>query len=217
MGELLKAFQKFLMRDLSYVTGGAAVILSFLYAFDRLPGESTSTVWYVLGVAFAYVMGYAIQDALGLCHIIRMKAGHAPNRLASWLYKQYDRTPPQSFDKAEYDKGKRWLYTSAPQRFKDDHERIEGLKQVGFTVGPCLVISGIILLLTRHCSATATFDRAVYCALLVIGVVLLLLGWLKVTQQAQYALRHSREVEPAAGARTGGVKSEELSENDNLA
>ncbi len=216
MGELVKAFQKFLMRDLSYIIGGSAVILSFLYAFDRLPGESTSTFWYVLGVAFAYVVGYAIQDALGLCRIIRMKAGHAPNKLASWLYERYDRTPPQPFDKAEYDKGKRWLYTSAPQRFKDDHERIEGLKQVAFTVGPCLLISGI-LLLTRDCSATAAFDRAVSCALLVIGAVLFVLGWLKVTQQAQYVLRHSREVEPSAGAPTGGVKSEEPSENDNPA
>jgi hypothetical protein len=191
MNELIKAFQKFLMRDLSYIFGGGAVILSFLYAFDRLPGESTSTFWYVLGVAFAYVVGYAIQDALGLCRIIRMKAGHAPNKLASWLYKRYDRTPPKRFVKAQYDRGKRLLYTSAPQRFKDDHERIEGLKQVAFTVGPCLVISGI-LLLARDCLATPVFVLAVSCALLVIGGVLFLLGWLKVTQQAQYVIRYSR-------------------------
>lgn len=158
MGELVKAFQKFLMRDLSYIIGGAAVILSFLYAFDRLPGEATSPFWYVLGVAFAYVLGYAIQDSLGLCRIIRMKAGHPPNKFASWLYKCYDRTLPRSFKKAEYDNGKLWLYTSAPQRFRDDHERIEGLKQVAFAVGPCLLISGIVILLTRDCSATATFD-----------------------------------------------------------
>ncbi len=70
MDELVKAFQKFLMRDLSFIIGGGAVILSSLYAFDRLPGESTSTFWHVLGVAFAYIVGYAIQDALSLCRII---------------------------------------------------------------------------------------------------------------------------------------------------
>jgi hypothetical protein len=195
MGELVKAFQKFLMRDLSYIIGGSAVILSFLYAFDRLPGESTSTFWYVLGLAFAYVVGYAIQDALGVLRIIRMKAAHTPNKLARYLYKLYDRKylkESKSFPEAEYKRGKDWLYTSAPQRYKDDHERIEGLKQVAFTVGPCLLISGI-LVLTRDCPTTAAFDRAVSYASLAIGVVLYFLGWLKVTQQAQYVLHHDRE------------------------
>ncbi len=96
--------------------------------------------------------------------------------------KRYDRTSPKSFDKVEHDKGKHWLYTSAPQRFKDDHERIEGLKQVAFTVGPCLLISGIILL-TRDCSATAAFDRAVSCTLLVGDFSLFRV--VKVTQQTQ--------------------------------
>lgn len=205
MDEFIKTFQKFLMRDLSYIFGGAAVILSFLFAFDKLPKESTPTFWYILGVAFAYVVGYAIQDALGLCRIIRMKAGHAPNKLASWLYKCYDRTPPKRFVKAQYDKGKHLLYTSAPQRFKDDHERIEGLKQVAFTVGPCLVISGI-LLLTRDCLATPTFILAVSCALLVIGAVLFLLGWLKVTQQAQYVFRYSRSRTVRRGTKRGNKK-----------
>ena len=215
MGELVKAFEKFIMRDLSYVTGGATVIMSFLHSFDRLPGTSTSTVWYFLGVAFAYVVGYTIQDALGVCRIIRMKARHAPNRLAIWLYERYDREHPRTFDEAEYDKGKCWLYTYAPQRFKDDHERIEGLKQVGFTVGPCFVISGIILLLKRCCSAMDTFDLTMSCALLVIGTLLILLGWLKVTQQAQYVLRYSCKVVPPCGVTKGAVKSKELSENDN--
>jgi hypothetical protein len=194
MSELIKAFEKFLMRDLSYVTGGGAVILSFLYVFNRLPAESTPIVWYVPGVAFAYVLGYAIQDALALCHIIRMKAGHAPNKFASWLYKCYDRTPPQTFNKEEYDNGKFWLYTSAPQRFKDDHERTEGMKQVAFAIGPCLVISGI-LLLAKDCIANPSFDRAMSCVSIVVGAVLYVLGWLKVTQQAQYVLRHSRRAE----------------------
>ena len=195
MGELVKAFEKFLMRYLSYVTGGGAVILSFLYLFNRLPTESTPTVWYVPGVAFAYVLGYAIQDARGLCRIIRMKAGHAPNRFASWLYECYEGSSPLSFNKDDYDNGKLWVYTSAPQRFKDDHERIEGLKQVAFAIGPCLVISGIVLL-ARDCSATFAFDRAMSCVSIVSGVVFYTLGWLKVTQQAQYVLRHSQKLGP---------------------
>jgi hypothetical protein len=192
MGELVKAFHKFLMRDLSYITGGGAVILSFLYVFDRFPEESTSTYWYVLGVAFAYVVGYAIQDALGVLRIIRMKAAHPPNELARWLYKRYDRKTPKPFVEAAYNRGKHWLYTSAAQRYKDDHERIEGLKQVAFTVGPCLIISGILLLI-RCLLALVAFDLVLSFALLAIGAVLYLLGWLKVTQQAQYVLRYSRK------------------------
>ncbi len=208
MSELIKAFEKFLMRDLSFVTGGGAVILSFLYVFNRLPRESTPIVWYVPGVAFAYVLGYAIQDALGLCRIIRMKAGHAPNKFAGWLYKCYDRTSPQPFDKKQYDNGKLWLYTSAPQRFKDDHERTEGLKQVAFAVGPCLLISGIVIL-ARNCSTALPFDRAVSIVLLAVGAVLYILGWLKVTQQAQYVLRHSQKLDPPTQPPKSEMESEE--------
>jgi len=208
MGELVKVFQKFLMRDLSYITGGGAVILSFLYAFDRLPGENTPTFWYVFGVAFAYVVGYAIQDTFGLCGIIRMKAGHDnPNRLARLLYKLYNRETPKLRLKAAYYRDKLWLYTStsAPQRFRDDFERTEGLKQVAFTVSPCLFISAIILL-TRHCWAIVGFDCAVTGALLVISVLLFLLGWLKVTQQAEYVLHYrrvSRSRTPRRGTKKG--------------
>ena len=196
MGDLVKAFHKFLMRDLSYIFGGGAVILSFFYFFNLFPKETPSTYWYVLGVAFAYVVGYAIQDALGVLHIIRMKAGHPPNRHGRWLYKLYDCETPEPFVKAKYDRGKDWLYTSAAQRYKDDHERIEGLKQVGFAIGSCLIISGtpfLIRYLIRYffTSGACDLDLFLSLALLPIGVVLYLLGWLKVTQQTQYVLRFS--------------------------
>ncbi len=190
MDELVKAFHKFLMRDLSYITGGSAVILSFLYIFNLYPNESAPTYLYVFGVAIAYVVGYAIQDALGLLHIIRMKAGHRVNCLGCLMYMLYDRKAPETFDDAEYKSGKNWLYTSSTApRYKDDHERIEGLKQVGFTVGPCLIISAILLGIQRPCVIkNDTFYHDLRIALWAIGVVLYLLGWLKVTQQTQYVL-----------------------------
>jgi len=68
----------------------------------------------------------------------------------------------------------------------------EGLKQVGFTVGWCFIVSAI-LLMVRDCLAYIGFDRALIGALLILGIILILLGWLKVTQQAQYVLRFSKE------------------------
>src|SRR3990172_654751 len=193
MDELVKAFQKFLMRDLSYIIGGSAVVLSFLSTFDKLPTESTPIVWYVIGVPVAYVVGYAIQDFFGVCHLLRMRAGHPdPNRMARMLYELYDHEPPKAFERLQYDRGKKVLYESNVQRFKDDHERIEGLKQVGFTVGWCFIVSAI-LLMVRDCLAYIGFDRALIGALLILGIILILLGWLKVTQQAQYVLRFSKE------------------------
>jgi len=201
MGELVKAFHKFLMRDLSYITGGGAVILSFLYIFNQYPDESTPIYLYALGVAIAYVVGYAIQDALGLFRLIRMKAGYPPNRFGRWLYKRYDRetireTPKTSKAlksyRKKYETHKKWLYTSAAQRYKDDHERIEGLKQVGFTVGPCLIISGPLLLI-RSGFCLRELDCYLPYASILIGAALYILGWLKVTQQTQYVLRFSRK------------------------
>ena len=49
MDKLIEALRRFLYRDLIYVIGGAAVILTFLHFFNRLLA-TLSAPYYVFGV-----------------------------------------------------------------------------------------------------------------------------------------------------------------------
>jgi hypothetical protein len=82
---------------------------------------------------------------------------------------------------------KKWLYEQAPERFRNDHERIESLKQIGTALGPCYLLAALILLWKKTFNPTE-FEYAMSRGLLVLGMILILLGWLKVTRQSQYLI-----------------------------
>lgn len=187
MDALVKALEKFIMRDLAFIVGGSSIMMSFLFVYGRLPTASMPVIFYLLGAAFAYAIGWAIQDSLTFPRLTRTKAGHNPTWLGKRLYSLFDRKCAIPVDSKKYEAAKRWLYESAPQRFRDDHERTESLKQVGMTLGPCFVISGMILF-GKNWLLLIDFEQSVTVTVLLLGLLLWLLGWLKVTQQAQYLL-----------------------------
>ncbi len=207
MEALINALGKFLMRDLSFIVGGSAIILSFLFVFEKPNLEELSKlsiVLYFVGAGFAYAVGYSVQEVFTLLGLVRTKAGVSPNWFCRVLYRLFERRPVEFpvVDRIEYDKAKLWLFKDAPKRFQDDHERTESLKQVGTTLGPCLIVSAIILFGKRwlHTDQDPFAKALVYGALL-LGVILCSLGWLKVTQQAQYLLTRARA---ASGAQDRG-------------
>ena len=163
--------------------------------YDRLPNSESSTFLYLLMVGFAYAVGYAVQDIFTLFRVVRTKAGVPLNGFTVFLFKLFERQDPPKpgFIKENYEEAKQWLYTDGPSRFQDDHERIESLKQVGTTLGPCFILSGI-LLLSSPLITKVKFELIVTLAALFLGISLLCLGWLKVAQQSQYLLmRKERE------------------------
>ncbi len=190
MEALLKALEKFLMRDIVFIVGGAAIILSFLFVYCRLPTKEWPVVFYIFYTGIAYGVGYAVQDLLILLRLNRSKAGDSPNWLGKSLFWLFDRKKAVYVEACKYEAAKRWLYDKGPQRFRDDHERTESLKQVGMTLGPCFVISGAIIL-GRPLLLKFEFERALAISAVALGVVLWLLGWLKATQQGQYMLRRA--------------------------
>lgn len=62
MPDLPENVREFIIRDLIYIIGGGMVIGSFLYRFDRLPGQDTPVAFYVFGAGIAYVVGNALQE-----------------------------------------------------------------------------------------------------------------------------------------------------------
>ncbi|SRR6266404_1367023 len=187
MAELFKAFEKFLFRDISFVLGGSILLGSVTYVFNRLPSGDVPAFKYFIWVGISYAIGYSVQEIFTLAHIVRTKAAFSPNWLGYLLYRIFDRKRPKPINAAEYERAKKWLYEEAPERFRNDHERIESLKQIGTVLGPCFLLAGSILLWKKTFNP-GEFEYVASRGLVVLGLILILLGWLKVTQQPQYLI-----------------------------
>jgi hypothetical protein len=198
---IIKAFTKFLYRDVVFALGGSTIIIAILYAFQKIPapGSSIAAYKYIVAAGVSYAIGYAVQDLFSILGLVRTRAAVAPNTFCKLLYRWFERAPElphEDFKSEEYDKARHWLYQEdTPQRYRYNHERTESLKQVGTVFGPCFAISGIILLIGYFSCDKNGFDLGISVASFVLGVVLWSLGWLKVTQQAQYLLSYKQIAE----------------------
>jgi hypothetical protein len=189
MDELLKVIRYFVTRDVLYIIGGSAVLLSFLHLFDKLSWTPRPTALYLLFAAIAYPVGYAIQDSLAVLGVISSRMEVDPPSVVKRLYQRFTRSPwkevPNQQDlerfKAELPDG--------PVRYQ--LERIITLQQVGTSVGPAFLVSAAFMV-TRWLSKEDGFDLAVAVAGLLLGTLLTMMGWIKAAQQAQLLLAHAR-------------------------
>ncbi len=192
MSDLFKAFEKFLFRDISFLLGGSVLLGSVMCVFDKLPTGDVPAFEYFIWAGVSYAIGYSVQEFLTLLQLVQTKAGFSPSWLGCLLYRLSDRKRPEQIDAQDYEKAKHWLYQQPLQRYRDDHERIESLKQIGTTLGPCFFLAGSILFLKilfwKNTFNPEVFGYVVSLGLVVLGLILYLLGWLKVTQQAQYLI-----------------------------
>ena len=201
MDELVKALRHFLVRDIVFILGGAEVILSFLYLFDRVPSAPPFT-WALLFAGFAYILGYVAQDTASLLGIVRTQLRVEPNRLAAKLFEVFDRADPRVCDergKVTLDSGESLAkIREFVRRFPDERiyasvERNAALKQVGTTFGSTSLFSGLLLAF-RAIRTGHEFDIALAGSIIGLGILLVLLGWLKVTQQAVQVVRIYRSL-----------------------
>ena len=188
MDELVKTLRHFITRDLIFLVGGGSVVASFVYTFGLPPTSKDPVVLYLLVVGISYVLGYALQDASGLLHVLPTTAPRKLNRYQRWFYKCYTREPWQdipgttNFQRAEeglqHGRQIAWL------------ERITSLRQVCTTVAPCWVVSAGLLGIRRWQKGGQDFDLPAAFAGLCIAVVLGHLAWVKAAQEAQYLHEH---------------------------
>ncbi len=181
MGDIFRAFEKFLFRDLSFLLGGSVLLYSIICRFDHLTLRELYAYEYFIWAGISYTIGYSVQDLFTLLRIVRTKADLPPSWIGRRLYYRFEhKYPTQQINSNTYKKAKQWLYEKAPERFRYDYERIESLKQVGTAVGPCFFLAGLLLI--SHCMLWIAIGLAV------LGIILILLGWLKVTQQPQHLI-----------------------------
>jgi hypothetical protein len=189
MGELIKAFQRFIARDLVFMVAGGAVVGAFLHTFGRIPRSDDHLVFYLLLAGISYAVGYSVQDAFSLTPLLTTAHVQRPNSFVTWLYRRFTRTEWVDISDIDLDQ--------ARERITDGEqlaqlERIITLKQVGNAVGPSFALSGL-LFLSKWWTGSDTFDLAVALAAFWLGFVLVCLGWVKGAQQAQFTARHGSE------------------------
>src|ERR1051325_1866009 len=185
VSDIFNALEKYIFRDLSFMVGGSVLLSSVFYLFDKLPTGDVPAFKYFVWAGVSYAIGYSVQEVFTVLHLVRTKASFSPNRLGSLLFRLFDRERPRPVDKEQYELAKGWL-ANAPERFRSDHERIESLKQVGTALGPCFLLAGFVLL--GKSFHPIKLGYVVAGGLIILGLILILLGWLKVTQQPQYLL-----------------------------
>jgi len=195
MEPLIKAFGRFIRRDVTYILGGGSVIISFFYCtgyFDRL--LNLPDAFYLFMVGIAYVIGYAIQDGFSLTPFATTTSYFTPSPIVRWLYKQFVRQPWED-NKESFNPYERLVYFNQkemdkqiPQSSLEFRERIIAFEMIGMTMGPCAGVSSIFLFIRAVVSSQQRcFNILLAIGILLLGILFLALGWIKATQQMEFS------------------------------
>ncbi len=190
MNELVKAMRHFIMRDLVYILSGGAVILSALHLFDQSPSPNDSWVLHGLLAGVGYFIAYAIQDMLCLTHLITTTHVKKPCGFIRLIYELYMHEKWQEVN---------INIDEIVQTFGDDYEtryefeRLVMFQLIGTAGGSCMLACAA-LFFVRWVWYLEKFDLFVTFVGAILGISLIILGWLKGAQRAQFMSRIKKEV-----------------------
>jgi hypothetical protein len=170
MSKLVKSIRNFIVRDITYVVGGASVILSFLYVWGKIDvskktinitvvPESANIIFYVIGFGLAYAVGYCLQEIFSLLHIVKTADYFRPRFPLRWLYRcLIGEKWEDVFPDIPKSRNRRWEVTKRLRRANiminekaspDDKIHREWMStfiMVCTTLGPCAMVTGLLLL-----------------------------------------------------------------------
>jgi hypothetical protein len=208
--KLVEILRPFLTRDIVWIIGGGSV-LGAVYPLVGAPALCTwkppVAIWlFISGVAWA--LGYAIQDASGLLGLVRVRTiAKAYPQFVRWAYRRWEGCEEASrLDSVTEDqvaRGRDVSYQLPDGRESDELQRIITLKLVGTAVGPCWIVAGALLgakNLLRPPLAASEVGLSV--GVFVMGVLLVLLGWLKSAQQVRFYAKLATRPAPACSPKT---------------
>ncbi|MFA5238194.1 MAG: hypothetical protein WC476_00610 [Phycisphaerae bacterium] len=170
MSKFVKSFRNFIVRDITYIIGGASVILSFLYVWGKIDvskkslniniiPQSANIVFYIIAIGLAYAVGYCFQEIFSLLHIVRTADYFKPRFPSRWLYRcLIGERWEDVFPDIQKGRRRRWDVTKRLRRANiiinekaspDDkihRERMASFIMICTTLGPCALITGLLLL-----------------------------------------------------------------------
>ncbi|MCK5272143.1 MAG: hypothetical protein KAJ52_06180 [Sedimentisphaerales bacterium] len=197
MNELLKALKQFVTRDIIYIIGGSAILFSFTYCFNIKITKNMPLIIQLFGIAMSYVIGYVVQELFCFMHCTRIYcSSFNPNGLIKKLYERYTRMEIGEITKIDNIEADIEIYKHPTKNVIGIYERIITLKQVGTTIGPCLLFSSIFTLIHIFTNGSSVgFDVALICCSITLGVILIFLGWFKYIQQCKCASKILDDIE----------------------
>jgi len=170
MSKLVKSIRNFIVRDITYIIGGASVILGFLYVWGKIDvskksininiiPESANIIFYIIGIGLAYAIGYCFQEIFSLLHIVRTADYFRPRFSLRWLYRcLIGEKWEDVFPDIQKGRRRRWDVTKrlrraniiinekASQDDKIHREWMASFIMICTTLGPCALITGLLLL-----------------------------------------------------------------------
>ncbi len=199
MNELVKALKNFVVRDIIYIIGGSSVIVSFLYLFNKtdMLGKETHTAIYLLVAGLAYIIGYCIQDTASWIRIVTTASFFEPWPSLIWFYRRFlhrEWVPifPDIVDAEErrneiferLDKAELIIQEKTSVDNKAERDRIISLMHMGTTMGPCSLVSGILLFIKAFIDRNYTFrfNITLTVSVLIISGLMIVLAWIKALQ-----------------------------------
>ncbi|MEW5735130.1 MAG: hypothetical protein AB1921_09765 [Thermodesulfobacteriota bacterium] len=195
MSDLIKLLKHFFTRDIIYILGGSSIIISSLYVFKRLPYDKVNSYYALAAIGFAYIIGYAVQDGLSLVGVITtIPVTNPKSKCLLSLYKRFTNvTFPKKIELNTDIAIDRIIINEVEQEI-GEYQRIITLKTLGTSAGPCIFISGIIIMLGvmfKKGGWSDDFDLLLSIFSILIGFTLFILGWIKGMQQAEYLNRRN--------------------------
>ena len=195
INEIIKSLEQFITRDLTYITGGSTIIISFFYCYDYNYGNKIQMIFQIYAIAISYILGYVFQELFCFLHITRTNCSlYNPGWLVRKIYKLYvrkDLGKIKTFDQLEYEIK---ILQHSSKDVVGEYQRIITLKQIGTTIGPCLVIASIFICI-RVIRTKSIIDIILLLQSLGIGMILISLGWLKLAQQCEYAIKICSDID----------------------
>jgi hypothetical protein len=185
MDELVKSVTNKITRDAAYFVGGGTIIASVWLSCDS--STVTSSIPAIIQVflaGLAYILGFLVQEIFSLCSWFSTALFIRPGPLFRLLYRWHTREEEER--PALYIPIFTAYEEAGKQTLKNDEinaliERTATLKHIGTSVGPCFLISGIVLLSSSHAWLGILA--------LVIGLFMWIDGRLKTMQQILYLER----------------------------
>jgi hypothetical protein len=207
MNDLVSLFRNFIYRDLAFILGGSIVLVSTLHAFGiSLHNLQDQAYTLFLLAVLAYVVGYSVQDFGAVLFPWLIFTGYVLEPHDFWQrpYRRFTGstswrrlTFADSQEKAiQFVIGMERL--AIPKATLRDLERIRSLKVISMCVGACSLLSAIIFLITFLDTFLTTFlikwafslftfvDLIAVVLLIVFGLALICLGWVKALQEMQF-------------------------------
>lgn len=202
MNELVRAFERFLGRDLVFIFAGVVPMLCLSRVFgigvclrELVSLDHVSWVWIAFATGAAYVAGYVLQESFCLLPVSSTAIEGEPTRFIQWLFQRYQRKNwiERAFGEPEGELlAVLRLGRSRNNACADYEERLVVLMQIGTAVGPGLIVGGALLLLWWistlfwPAEGITTVDKIAGPVLILFGSVLLTFGALKRAQLREY-------------------------------